>query len=267
MKDNTNNRSKATEKEQLSVIYSNDIRSMIVRLLAIFNELSLPQLSEIMDMNKTTIQYHLKILRDNEVIYCSRDSQEDSRGSIPTKYYKLKSLRPDYHIHFDNIKKITNLEQRIEAYNNFLYTLEVGLKDIITIISYAEEGILNSKRKINGLVEGQLSNKKLDELHEYIREMNLQFSTISIPKEVYYRIKNFNVDFCKKIENINEEYIKEEISKLKEQNLNDKEISEILQTDEKFLEGHEVITILLPLRNLIDALLINKKQRIANQLQ
>jgi DNA-binding transcriptional ArsR family regulator len=257
-----NRQSKSTEKEQHTVIYSSQIRSMIIRLIAMYNELSLPQLSEIMEMKKTTIQYHLKILRENNIIYSSRDSHEDSRGSIPTKYYKLKQLRPDYHVHFNDLKKITNLEQRLEAYANFLQTLEAGLKDIITIISYAKEGIMSSRRRINDLNESKLSNKKLDELHKYISEVNLQFSTISIPKEVYSRIKNINIEFFEQIEKINKTYIKEEISKLKEQNLSEKEISDILKSDERFLEGCEVIAVLLPLKNLIDAQLVNKKQKI-----
>jgi DNA-binding transcriptional ArsR family regulator len=258
----TNKKSKISGKKQNTVIYGNEIRSMIVRLLAMYNELSLPQLSDIMDMKKTTIQYHLKILRDSNVIYSSRDSHEDSRGSIPTKFYKLKQLRPDYHVRFDDLKKISDLEQRVDAYNNFLQSLEAGFKEIITIISFAEEGILSSKRKINDVVEGKLTNKKLDELHKSISEVNLQYTTISIPKEVYSRIKNYNIDFCEQIVKVNENYIKEEISLLKKQNLNEKEISDKLQNDEKYLEGYEVITLLLPLKNLIDAQLVNKKQKI-----
>ena len=54
---------KTYSQEQLSVIFNNEIRTMTVRLLQIYTELSLAQLSEIMSMNKTTIQYHLKLLR------------------------------------------------------------------------------------------------------------------------------------------------------------------------------------------------------------
>ncbi|NHJ38957.1 MAG: winged helix-turn-helix transcriptional regulator [Asgard group archaeon] len=254
-------------KEYSTVIYENEIRSLIVRLLAMYNELSLPQLSDIMDMKKTTIQYHLKILRDNDIIYSSRDSHEDSRGSIPTKYYKLKQIRPDYHVRFDDLKKISDSEQRIEAYNNFLLSLESGLRELITIISFAKEGILSSKRKINDLYEGKLTSEKLDELHKSISEVNIQYSTISIPKEVYSKIKNYDIDFCKQIAKINEDYMNEEISSLKKLNLKDKEISDKLQNDEKYIEGYEIITVLLPLKNLIDVQINNKKQKKITQFR
>ncbi|NHJ49705.1 MAG: winged helix-turn-helix transcriptional regulator [Asgard group archaeon] len=247
--------------DKSSSIYSNDIRSMIVRLLAMYTELSLPQLSEIMNMKKTTIQYHLKIMEEKRIIYNSRNSAEDSRGSIPTKYYKLKRVRPDHHVRLDDYKKITNLQDRLDAYVNFLTTLEAGLKDIIKITSYAEEGVASSRRLISKLSQSKITKKDLDFLHQQILDTNATYSTISIPKKVFYQASNEVVNFFREIEKTNQKFLDEEVTKLKEKNLTEKEIEHILQTDGKFIEGYEIITILLPLRKLIDSLLQVKKHK------
>jgi predicted transcriptional regulator len=248
-------------KEKQNTIYSNNIRSMIVRLLAMYNELSLPQLSEIMNMKKTTIQYHLKILEEKEVIFNSRNSAEDSRGSIPTKYYKLQEIRPDHHVRLDDLKKISNLQDRLKAYTNFLETLEAGLKDILKITSYAEEGVASSRRLLNKIAKSKLTKKELDLLHQEILESNATYSAISIPKKVFFQSRNEVVNLFREIEKANQKFLDEEVAKLKEKNLSDKKIEHILQTDEKFIEGYEIITILLPLRKLIDSLLQVKKHK------
>jgi hypothetical protein len=69
------------------------------------------------------------------------------------------------------------------------------------------------------------------------------------------------VNFYEQIAQANKEFIDEKVAALIKQNLDEDEINHILHTDDEFVEGHEIITILLPIRKLIDTLLQNKKHK------
>ena len=225
---------------------------MIVKLLGMYKELSLPQLSKILNKNKTTLQYHLQILKENDIIVTSRESQADSRGSIATKYYMLKKENRDYRVLLDNFKGISNLEERLEKYKKYIVELNEGIKNISDLLSFAEKGIKASLGKIEELNNDTLSKEKLDELHDYLRRINPGFSSIAIPERIYLEELQNVTKFFEGIAKSTEEYFKIEKAKLQKQNVTREEISEIMRTDSKFIEGHEIITIMLPIKELID---------------
>lgn len=247
--------------EQLREIHSNETREMIVRLLELYTELSLPQLSNIMNLRKTTIQYHLQILRDKKIIYESKVSQEDSRGSIPTKYFKLKQSKPDYHVYFKDIKKITNVENRLLTYKQYLQSLEAGIRNLQTTISFALDGIESSKRKLAEIQKEKLTKEKFEELHEFIKNANTGLSTFMTSKSVYEKIAAYLPKVFEDFEKINKEFLAEERQKLKKHNYIDEEIDAIFKTNDEYIEGYEFIIVQLPLKNLINARLKNRKHK------
>ncbi|HUT79763.1 MAG TPA: winged helix-turn-helix domain-containing protein [Candidatus Bathyarchaeia archaeon] len=227
---------KTYSQEQLSVIFNNEIRTMTVRLLQIYTELSLAQLSEIMSMNKTTIQYHLKLLRDKEIIFVSRESQEDSRGSIPTKYYQLKFSLDRYRASFNDIKKIKDKGQRLQAYTIYLQSLQAGLKDIKNQISFAEEAIVKSLSLIEDCSKQNLTDELLENLHSEIHELKSGITSFSTTKEGFSKITNEIPIFYEKFEKIHQENKQEKT------------------------EGFEIITLSIPLINLIESKLKSKQK-------
>ena len=223
--------------EQLKEIFNNEIRNMIVRLLMIKEELSLTQLSKIMNMNKTTIQYHLKILRDKDIIFESRESHQDSRGSIPTKYYQLKHKILGYRVSFNDIKDITNHKEKLLAYKEYLQSLKAGLIDIRNIILYAEEAIENKLLMVEKYESMKLSNKLLEGLHEEISEIRTSFSSFSTTKNTFSKIREEIPNIYKKFEKM--------------------QIDEDKESD----EGYEVITLSIPLVELLESRITNKKRK------
>ncbi|MFX1252783.1 MAG: winged helix-turn-helix domain-containing protein [Promethearchaeota archaeon] len=246
-------------QNQLLEIYKNETRSILVHILQMYKELSLPQMVEILNMKKTTIQYHLQILRDKGIIIESRESQKESRGSIPTKYFKLKHLEADYHVSFNETKNITDLTKRIEAYSAFLNNLNACIKETMAIMSFAEEGIKSSLRRIEECKKSKLSKKSLDDLHEYIQNTNTSISIFSACEDVNLQICKYLPEVFRHIEQINNQYLESERKKLQKQNLGTDEINLVLQTDDKYLEGYQFITLLHPLKNLITARLEGKR--------
>ncbi len=222
-------------EEQFNEIFSHEIKNMIVRLLRIYTELSLAQLSEIMSMNKTTIQYHLMHLREKGIIYVSRESQEDSRGSIPTKYYQLKLGIKHYRANFDEIRKIKNLEERLLAYGTYMQNLLAGLKDIKNQLSYAESALEKSLNLIDKASKKQLSDDILNKLDEEINGLRSGISSFSTTKENYFKI-------VKKVPAFYESF------EINDQTLDDP-------------EGYEIITLSIPLVDLIKSKLENKKKK------
>ena len=91
-----------------------------------------------------------------------------------------------------------------------------------------------------------------DELHDYLRRINPGFSSIAIPERIYLEELQNVTKFFEGIAKSTEEYFKIEKAKLQKQNVTREEISEIMRTDSKFIEGHEIITIMLPIKELID---------------
>ncbi|MFX1283516.1 MAG: winged helix-turn-helix domain-containing protein [Promethearchaeota archaeon] len=251
-------RSTPYSQNQLLEIYKNETRSILVNILRMYKELSLPQMVEILNMKKTTIQYHLQILRDKGIIIESRESPKESRGSIPTKYFKLKHLETDYHVSFNETEKITDLNERLEAYSAFLHNLNACMKEIIAIISFAEEGVKSSLRRIEECKKSKLSKKSLDDLHEYIQNTNTSLTIFSACEDVNLQICKYLPEVFHHIEQINDQYLESERKKFQKQNLGTDEIDLILQTDNKYLEGYQFITLLHPLKNLIDARVENK---------
>ncbi|MFW9923970.1 MAG: ArsR/SmtB family transcription factor [Candidatus Thorarchaeota archaeon] len=223
-------------QEQLIEIFNNEIRNMIVRLLRIYTELSLTQLSEIMSMNKTTIQYHLMLLRENKIVYVSRESQEDSRGSIPTKYYQLKYNFDRYRTNFADIKKIEKPQERIAAYKTYMQSLYAGLKDVKNQITYAENAIEISLKLIEEYSTQKLTESKLIELDEGLDKIRSGLTSFSTTKKYYSKIVDEIPSFYERFEKMQ-----------KEQN-------------EIETEGYEIITLTLPLVNLIKSKLENKKK-------
>lgn len=259
MKNKTGRTFETFTEEQLREIHSNETREMIVRLLELYNELSLPQLSNIMNLRKSTIQYHLQILRDKEIIYESKTSHKDSRGSIPTKYFKLKQPKPDYHVYFDDIKEIANMEERLVAYDQYLQSLEAGIKNLLNTVSFAIDGIKSSKRKLVEIQKEKPSKEMLEELHEFIKETNTGLSTFMSSRSVYRKIFDYLPKVFNDVEKINQEFFDEEKQRLERQNHTDEEIAAIFETEDEYIEGYEFIAILLPLKNLINARLENKR--------
>ena len=219
---------KSFSDDQIKEIYSNETRNMIVRLLRLHNELSLAQFSTIMNMNKTTIQYHLKILREKDIIYESRESTEDSRGSIPTKYFQLKYEYPGYHTDFNDIKKIGNTTERLDEYSDYLKSLVAGLKDIKNLIFYAEEALENGLKLIERKRNENMSTDQLEELHDELREIKSSLSSFSTTKKAFLQIQ-------------------EEIPKMY------KSFEKIHSEKGNAIEGFEIITLSIPLLKIIES--------------
>ncbi|MFX0139290.1 MAG: winged helix-turn-helix domain-containing protein [Candidatus Hodarchaeota archaeon] len=249
-----------TTKQQLDKIYDHNIRNMIVQLLNMYRELSLSQLSKILNKNKTTIQYHVAELRNNNIVQESRISHEDSRGSIPTKYYKLNPLNLDYHLDFAELQKISDFTKRIEGYKKFLYSLKICITNLQNLLTYAEEGVESSLKRINILENDpeKLSNEAFAELDGYIRDYNSSISIFSTAKSPFLEMKKLVPEMFHRIEKIEADYYMEEKKQLKGFGKSDDEIKSIFQNKEEYTEGYQVITILHPLKNLIEAKLENE---------
>ena len=229
---------------------------MIVRLLSMYEELSLPQFSKIMRKNKTTIQYHLQVLKDHNIIITSRESQADSRGSIATKYYKLKEEEGDYHVYLSDYMKINDFEERLSKYKEFLLQLDAGIKDLVNKISLAEKSIEKSLEKVEELSQTKITKDKLDDLHNFIKRINLGYSTIALPESIYFQNLKDVSKFLKGIAKSSENYLITEKRRLQHQNFSKEDVKKILRTDPKYIGGHEIIAIFLPLKEIIDSLLV-----------
>lgn len=229
---------KAYSNEQLTEIYGNETRTMIVRLFRIYNELSLAQLSELMNMNKTTIQYHLKILREKDIIYESRESSEDSRGSIPTKYFQLKYEILDFRKDYSTISKINDPRERLIAYSNYFQLLLAGVKDIKNQILFVEEAIERNLVLIAENKDKNLTDDLMEKLVDEILEVNPAYSTFSTNRKSFSLIRNQIPEIFREFEKIQQE------------------------NKDDTTEGYEIIAISIPLIRLIESRLKNKKRNI-----
>jgi DNA-binding transcriptional ArsR family regulator len=247
-------------EEQLKKIYDHKIRRMIVQLLNMYNELSLSQLSKIMKKKKTTIQYHVTELRNNNIVRESRTSYEDSRGSIPAKYYKLNPLNLDYHQSFETLKKISDLSKRIEEYKNFILGIKRCIINLDSILSYAKEGIESSLRRIGKLEKNPetLTTEVFTELDHFIQNHNSSITIFSTAESPFMEICKLLPEMYSKMEKIHNNYYNGEKKRLKDTGESDSEIESIFQKEDKYTEGYQVITILHPLKNLIDTTLENE---------
>jgi len=181
-----------------------------------------------MNMNKTTIQYHLKILREKDIIYESRESTEDSRGSIPTKYFQLKYEYPGYHTDFNDIKKTGNTTERLDEYSDYLKSLVAGLKDIKNLIFYAEEALENGLKLIERKRNENMSTDQLEELHDELREIKSSLSSFSTTKKAFLQIQKEIPKMYKSFEKIHSE-------------------------KGNAIEGFEIITLSIPLLKIIES--------------
>ncbi|MFX0087328.1 MAG: ArsR family transcriptional regulator [Candidatus Hodarchaeota archaeon] len=247
-------------EEQLKKIYGHKTRRMIVQLLNMYNELSLSQLSKIMKKKKTTIQYHVTELRNSNIVRESRISSEESRGSIPTKYYTLRPLNLDYHLSFETLKNISDLDKRIEEYKSFLFGLKRCIINLDNILSYAKEGVESSLRRIEKLEENPetVTPELFTELDHFIQNHNSSISIFSTAESPFLEICKLVPEMYGKFEKIENNYYSDEKTRLKAAGKADDEIKSIFQTEAQYSEGYQVITILHPIKNLIEAALENE---------
>ena len=227
---------KTYSNEQLTEIYKNETRTMIVRLFRIYDELSLAQLSTLMNMNKTTIQYHLRLLREKDIIYESRESSEDSRRSIPTKYFRLKLKKLDFRKDYSFISKISNPQERLNAYDNYFQLLLAGVKDIKNQILFVEEAIDRNLALIDENKDRNLTNDLLNELENELLEVNTSYSTFSTNKKSFSLIRTKIPEMFKEFEKIQQE------------------------NEDDTTEGYEIIALSIPLIKIIESRLENKKR-------
>jgi len=232
---------KAYTNDQLTEIYGNETRTMIVRLFRIYSELSLAQLSELMNMNKTTIQYHLKILREKDIIYQSRESSEDSRGSIPTKYFQLKYEKLDFRKDYSTISKINDPQERLIAYSNYFQLLLAGVKDIKNQILFVEEAIERNLALIDENKDKNLTADSMEMLEDEILEVTPGYSTFSTNKKSFSLIREQIPETFRKFEQIQQE------------------------NEDDTTEGYEIIAISIPLIRIIESRLKNKKGNLGKK--
>ena len=227
--------------DQLTEIYGNETRTMIVRLFRIYNELSLTQLSELMNMNKTTIQYHLKLLREKDIIYQSRESSEDSRGSIPTKYFQLKYKKLDYRKDYTSIFKINDPQKRLTAYSDYFQLLLAGVKNIKNQILFVEEAIERNLALIAENKDKNITNDLMEKLENEILDVTPGYSTFSTNKKSFSLIRNQIPEIFREFEKIQKE------------------------NNDDTTEGYEIIAISIPLIKLIESRLKNRKESIGKK--
>ncbi|MFX1508622.1 MAG: hypothetical protein ACFFDC_21275, partial [Promethearchaeota archaeon] len=156
-------------EEQIDKVYGHILRTTIVQLLNMYKELSLTQLSKMLKQNKTTVQYHITELKKINVIKVSRISHEESRGSIPKKYYELNFINLDHHFYLTKFEPDVDPKIRLDEYENFLLCQRNSITYHQSLLGYAKDSIENSLKLVSDLQNNPdaLTKEQLSELDDY----------------------------------------------------------------------------------------------------
>lgn len=248
-------------EEQLHMIYNHPTRGMIVQLLNMYNELSLSQIAALLRKKKTTVQYHVSELKKHSIIRESRNSYEDSRGSIPTKYFSLNFIKLDYHLNFDELTIIPDVSERIITYRNFLLSIKSSIVNLQNKLSYAKTGVESSLKKLEELSkQPKITEESFNELNNFIIRHSAAISTFSTAKTPYREIIPLIPELMDKVKKLEKEYYETERARLIALGKTEDEVEDLFQTDEDYSDGYQLITILNPLKNLLEVALEENKK-------
>ena len=182
----------------LLMAYKNEKRFLIRKLLRVYGELSLTDLSRLMKMSKTAIHHHLKLMRSADLIEVSREV--DSRGSINKKYFCLKKGPQRFNI--EDLKNIEPIEKRYDTMKVMMKTLQVTYGEVIYELNLFQSFLNEIEKDINLHQDTQPDISKLDEYQELMETHNIHLRNIFLSKKQFVFYKNLEANFLNKVDEL-----------------------------------------------------------------
>lgn len=197
------NKEETDEIEKQNEVFKSSVRTSIMRLLYIYRELSLPDLSKYLNMNKSSIYHHLKILKDLDFIEESKRT-EKVRGSIKKKYFKLKNEKT-YNLDLDQLDIIKEDEIRKLKFIKLLKSWNQHYNDFNNLFQYYNQIMLYNEQVIENLEKFSLTKKQLDRIKDEVNKNNIGIVTFEFTEKQFTEYVKIFKEFIDKIYKMQEE--------------------------------------------------------------
>ena len=186
--------------EQLLTAYKSEKRLMIRNLLTIYKELSLTELAEHMQMSKTAVHHHLKILRDCQVVEVSRE--EEAQGSIDRKYFQL--AKGQRHFDVENLSQIEDPVRRCQIMKNMVKTLQVVYREVTNRMELMVNFTQYLADELNKLDATNPDQSELAALQAELSKNNTHLRNIPLSKKQFEDYKQLTQEFFDNVKGMKE---------------------------------------------------------------